>query len=76
MFTDQTLLKTALRVLVAWSNWRQPVPADVAILRDAFPGLSDLPEDELACQVVHDINTRVFPQRPPNAQPQAVEQLA
>lgn len=54
------LLLTALHVLVAWIHGCKPVPAEVDILRTAFPSSADLPVDELACQVVHDLSGRTF----------------
>ncbi len=56
----EELRKTALRVLVAWTQGRKPAPADLAILKHAFPSSAHLPADELACQVVHDLSGRVF----------------
>ncbi len=61
MFSDKELVDSALRILVAWTNGRKPAPADVAVLRDAFPSCSQMADDDLACQVVHDLSGRVFP---------------
>lgn len=54
------LVETALRVLVAWNGGEEPTVADVEILRGAFPLSAQLPIDDLACQVVHDLSSRVF----------------
>ncbi len=56
MSSRQELVETALHVLVAWIDGRKPAPADLAILKHAFPSLAHLPADELACQVIHDFN--------------------
>ncbi len=61
MCPPQELVESALRILVAWSNGRKPAPGDVALLRDAFPALDHVPDDDLAVQVVHDLSSRVFP---------------
>ena len=64
MPTNSTLLQTALKVLVAWNDKHQPLPADVAILRNAYPTLADLTDDELACEVVQqDLGSGSFAQR-------------
>ena len=50
------LVETALRVLVAWIHGSTPNPPDVETLRIARPSVAHLPLDELACQVIHDLN--------------------
>jgi hypothetical protein len=45
-------LKTALRVLTAASESRDPDPADVDELRRLAPPLDYLPAEELACDVI------------------------
>ena len=76
MFSNQTLVETALRVLVAWNDGRKPVPADVAMLRAAFPSSAHLPDDDLACQVIHDLSSSAFPQDGETSQPQPARQVA
>jgi len=51
------LVETALRVLVAWVDGREPPAADINMLKTVRPGMAYLPPDELACQVIHDLNT-------------------
>jgi hypothetical protein len=54
------LVEIALKVLVAWGDGRRPSSADLDILKKAFPSSADLPNDELACQVIHDLSGRAF----------------
>ena len=54
------LVEAALHVLVAWTGGRKPVPADVNILRTAFPSVSHLPVDDLACYVIHHLSGRTL----------------
>jgi hypothetical protein len=54
------LVETALRVLVAWVDGREPPAADINMLKTARPGMAYLPPDELACQVIHDLNVVRF----------------
>jgi hypothetical protein len=54
------LFKTALRVLDAWSTRQRPESADMAILLAAFPAFSQLPEDQLACHVIHSVRRIAF----------------
>ena len=58
--SSQELVETALRVLVAWNHRRAPASADLAILKKAFPLSASLADDELACQVIHDLSARAF----------------
>jgi len=58
----QGLVEAALRVLVAWNHWQRPDSADMAILVNAFPAWAQLPEDELACQVIHNLSGIAFPE--------------
>jgi hypothetical protein len=58
--SSKELVKTALNVLMAWMDGRKPVPADVKILRTAFPSLSQRPSDDLACYVIHNLSGRTF----------------
>ena len=51
------LVETALRVLVAWMDGREPAAADFNILKTARPEMVHVPPDELACRVIHDLNT-------------------
>jgi hypothetical protein len=46
-------MKTALRVLTAICEKRQPDPADVQDLRHYAPLLAHCPIDEVACEVIH-----------------------
>jgi hypothetical protein len=48
----QAAMKTALRVLTAYTEKRQPDPEDVAALRHYAPHLANLPMDELACELI------------------------
>ena len=57
---SKELVEKALHVLVAWTDVRTPVPADVNILRTAFPSLSHLPVDDLACYVIHRLSGRIL----------------
>jgi hypothetical protein len=57
---SKELVETALRVLVAWSDGRQSALADMNILKVAFPSSAHLPDDELACQVIHDLSGRIL----------------
>jgi len=57
--SSEELVETALHVLVAWTGGRKPVPADVNILRTAFPSLSRLPVDDLACYAIHHLSGRI-----------------
>ena len=54
------LVEVALRVLAAWTDGRKPASTDLDILKEAFPSSANLPDDELACQVVHDLSGRAF----------------
>jgi hypothetical protein len=47
------LMQTALTVLIACTERRDPQPADVELLRKhALPYEIDLPIDELACEII------------------------
>jgi hypothetical protein len=54
------LVETALHVLTAWAAGRKPASADLNTLKEAFPSSAHLPDDELACQVIHDLSGRAF----------------
>ena len=54
------LVETALRVLAAWTDGRKPASADVESLKRAFPSSAHLPDDDLACQVIHDLGGTAF----------------
>jgi hypothetical protein len=54
------LVEMALRVLVAWTDGRRPPSTDLDILKEAFPSSAHLPDDELACQVIHDLSGIAF----------------
>jgi hypothetical protein len=54
------LVETALRVLVAWTDGGKPASPDLDILKAVFPSFAHLPDDELACQVIHNLNGRSF----------------
>jgi hypothetical protein len=58
--SSKELVETALRVLAAWIDGRRPAPADLSTLRNAFPSSAHLPDDDLACQVIHDLHSRAF----------------
>ena len=53
-------VETVLSVLVAWTHGCNPASADLDILKKAFPSSANLPDDELACQVIHDLSGRAF----------------
>ena len=50
----------ALRVLSAWTEGSKPATADLNTLKNAFPSSAHLPDDDLACQVIHDLGGRAF----------------
>ena len=54
------LVETALRVLAAWTDGCKPASADLITLKQAFPSSAQLPDDDLACQVIHDLSGRAF----------------
>ena len=54
------MVETALRVLAAWTDGRKPASADLNTLKQAFPSSAHLPADDLACQVIHDLNGKAF----------------
>jgi hypothetical protein len=58
--SPKELLETALRVLAAWTDGRKPAPADLNTLKEAFPSSAHPPDDDLACQVIHDLSGRAF----------------
>lgn len=66
---------TALHVLVAWSDRREPAPADIQILKEAFPSAANLPVDELCCRVIHELSGRTL-QEPVPARQQNLEEVA
>jgi hypothetical protein len=57
--SPRELVETALRVLSAWTAGRKPAPADVEALKRAFPSSAHVPDDDLACQVIHDLSGTV-----------------
>jgi hypothetical protein len=63
------LVETALRVLVAWTHGCNPASADLDILKKVFPSSANLPDDELACQVIHDLSGRAFRKPAPRDEP-------
>jgi hypothetical protein len=54
------LVETALRVVAAWTDGRKPASADLNTLKEAFPSSAHLPDDDLACQVIHDLSGRAL----------------
>jgi hypothetical protein len=54
------LVETALRVLAAWTDGRKPALTDLKTLKEAFPSSAHLPDDDLACQAIHDLRGRTF----------------
>ena len=58
--SPEKLVEIALRVLAAWTDGRKPASADVEALKRAFPSSAHLPEDDLACQVIHDLSGTAF----------------
>jgi hypothetical protein len=57
--SPEELVEIALRVLVAWNHGRKPAPADLNTLKEALPSSAHLPDDDLACQVIH-LSGRAF----------------
>jgi hypothetical protein len=49
------LVVTALHVLEAWNDRRNPAPVEIQILQEAFPSVAHLPIDDLCCLVIHDL---------------------
>ena len=75
--SPKELVETALRVLAAWTDGRIPAPADVEALKRAYPSSAHLPDDDLACQVIHDLSGRAL--REPNqvvTAPPVMDQVA
>jgi hypothetical protein len=66
--SPRELVETALRVLAAWTDGRKPASADLNTLKEAFPSSAHLPDDELACQVIHDLSGRAF-RKPAQVEP-------
>src|ERR1035441_8179452 len=58
--SPRELIETALRVLAAWTDGRKPASADVEALKRAFPSSAHLLDDDLACQVIHDLSGRAL----------------
>jgi hypothetical protein len=58
--SPRELVETALLVLAAWTDGRKPASADVEALKEAFPSSAHLPDDDLACQVIHDLSGTAF----------------
>ena len=54
------LVEAALRVLAAWTDGRKPATADLDTLKEAFPSSAHWPDDDLACQVIHDLSGTAF----------------
>jgi len=54
--SPKELVETALRVLAAWTDGRKPAPADDEALKRAYPSSAHLPDDDLACQVIHNLS--------------------
>jgi hypothetical protein len=59
-FSPKEAVEIALRVLVAWTAWQQPVRDDVVTLKRAFPEWNHLSDDELACRVINALREAVF----------------
>ena len=57
---SRELVEIALRVLTAWTDGRKPASADLNTLKGAFPSSAHLPDDDLACQVIHDLSGRAL----------------
>jgi len=58
--SSKELVEIGLMVLVAWTGGRRPDSADVEVLRNAFPSLTNLPIDDLACHVIGDLSAGAF----------------
>jgi hypothetical protein len=71
--SPKELVESALHVLVAWNNGQQPNPAEIEILKKAFPYSAHLRVDELACQVIHDLSGRILPE--PNRERKGPQQI-
>jgi hypothetical protein len=61
------LVEAALRVLVAWNKGRKPASADLDVLRKTYPRSAHLPDDELACQIIHHLNRTACPESARNS---------
>ena len=74
----RAVVETALHVLVAWNDGRKPAPADVDILKTAFPSSADLELDDLCCQIIHDLCGRTLqePQEEPGSHQQSEDEVA
>ena len=53
--SSKELVVTALHVLAGWNDGRKPAPAEIQILKEAFPFAAHLPIDELCCRVVDEL---------------------
>src|ERR1022692_164260 len=58
--SPRELVEGVLPVLAAWTEGGKPASADVEALKQAFPSSAHLPDDGLACQVIHDLSGRAF----------------
>ena len=58
--SPKELVETALRILTAWTDGRKPASADLNTLKEALPSSAHLPDDDLACQVIHDLSGRAL----------------
>ena len=56
--SPKELVETALRILTAWTDGRKPASADLNTLKEALPSSAHRPDDDLACQVIHDLARR------------------
>ena len=64
MSSQRELVEIALRILVVWVNGQKAAPADVHTLREAFPRLEYLPDDDLAVRVIHDLSSAALREEP------------
>jgi PHD/YefM family antitoxin component YafN of YafNO toxin-antitoxin module len=50
---EKHVLMTALRVLTAVTEWKEPDPHDILELKRLSPNILYVSADELACDVIH-----------------------
>ncbi len=60
MMSSRELVEAALHVLVAWNDGRTPPAADLEKLLRAYPSSGEVPPDELACRIIHELSGRAF----------------
>jgi len=74
--SERELVETALHVLVDWNDGRRPAPAEVDLLKQAFPSSAHLEIDGLCCQIVHDLCGRPLREQERKAHPTIIDDVA